>query len=425
MTADRAGRLWRIAEMCARCAAATPDCRVLDTAPPPLRPASGSTETSAEAPKQPAAAAPVDAAAVFSDHAGSPASLKAGGALVGAERASVPGARTAAASKTPRRAKRWGKVAQRIVPYDLQPDVLRVELIELGDAFRAYQSNPVPDLALLAELHDRKARAFSSWADATGDASLRHEAKRAAGAAQATRDMHANRLGLPVGDADGPVVERLLTRNHSVHARTVLEYVQTHAPRPEPDVHLLVLLLTLRAARDGTGNITGQDITGWLTHGADQALEHLVGAGWLCLPGTVAEALASRPEDFTAFTVPSLQPESDRPFSFGKDARGRISGWAQKVVGDRKLRKKKLGAATRLLAVYTAAHTQPDGLLGQPGADGLSLEEAAAFCGVAPGEVGEHAALLVDAEWLTAAGTGQGRLRGRLAERVFTLGGLL
>ncbi|MEU8910913.1 hypothetical protein [Streptomyces mirabilis] len=35
--ADRAGRLWRIAEMCARCAAAIPDCRVLDTAPPPAR----------------------------------------------------------------------------------------------------------------------------------------------------------------------------------------------------------------------------------------------------------------------------------------------------------------------------------------------------------------------------------------------------
>jgi hypothetical protein len=30
--ADRAGRLWRVAEVCARCAAATRDCRVLDTA---------------------------------------------------------------------------------------------------------------------------------------------------------------------------------------------------------------------------------------------------------------------------------------------------------------------------------------------------------------------------------------------------------
>ncbi|MBB4787345.1 hypothetical protein BJY27_008392 [Streptomyces rapamycinicus] len=36
--ADRAGRLWRIAEMCARYAAATTGCRVLDTAPPPARP---------------------------------------------------------------------------------------------------------------------------------------------------------------------------------------------------------------------------------------------------------------------------------------------------------------------------------------------------------------------------------------------------
>ncbi|MBZ4324059.1 hypothetical protein JNW98_32620, partial [Streptomyces sp. SCA2-4] len=37
--ADRAGRLWRIAETCARCAAAIPGCRVLDTAPP--RPRTG------------------------------------------------------------------------------------------------------------------------------------------------------------------------------------------------------------------------------------------------------------------------------------------------------------------------------------------------------------------------------------------------
>ncbi|MBP0460152.1 hypothetical protein JFN87_22040, partial [Streptomyces bomunensis] len=35
--ADRAGRLWRIAETCARCAAAIPECRVLDTAPPAPR----------------------------------------------------------------------------------------------------------------------------------------------------------------------------------------------------------------------------------------------------------------------------------------------------------------------------------------------------------------------------------------------------
>ncbi|WP_239516328.1 MULTISPECIES: hypothetical protein [unclassified Streptomyces] len=419
VTADRAGRLWRIAEVCARCAAATAGCRVLDTAPPqPV--ASGAGR---QVPGQPAVGDPVGAVAVFSDRTSSPATLEAGEAPEAAGLSSVPAARTA--TTAPRRAKRWGKIAQRTVPYDLKPDTLRVELIELGDAFRAYQHNPEPDLVLLADLHDRKARAFAQWADATGDASLRHEAQRAESAALTTRDMHANRTGLPAGDANVPVVERLLTRNHAAHARVVLEYVQAHAPRPEPQVHLMVLLLTLRAARDGTGNITGQDITGWLPHGADQALDQLVAAGWLHLPGSVAEALVSRPENYTTFTVPALLPEQGRPFSFGKDARGRVSGWAQRAVGDRNLRKNKLGAATRLLAVYTAAHTQPDGRLGHSGDDGLSLDKAGGFCALAPGDIAEHTALLVAAGWLTSADTARGRLRGQLTERVLPLGGLL
>jgi hypothetical protein len=245
------------------------------------------------------------------------------------------------------------------VPHDLEPDVLRLELIEFGDAFRAYQ-RAEPDLVLLADLHERKARAFALWADVSGDGSLRHEAERAEKAAQTTREMHANRGGQPAGDTagdNGPVGERLLTRQQAVHARTVLDYVQAHAPHPEPEVRLAVLMLTLRAARAGTGNITSQDLTGWLQDDAEQVLQRLVAADWLRLPGTVAEVMASRPEDPAAFTVPTLLPEQPRPFTFGKTTRSRISGWAQKAVGDRKLRKKKATATTRLLALYTAAPT--------------------------------------------------------------------
>ena len=46
-------------------------------------------------------------------------------------------------------------------------------------------------------------------------------------------------------------------------------------------------------------------------------------------------------------------------------------------MGDRKIRKKKLGAATRLLALYAAAHTSPDGRLGHPEDDGLPLDQVA------------------------------------------------
>ncbi len=347
----------------------------------------------------------------------------------GAEgRADVPGARTDGARGAGRRARRWGKIAQRIVPYDLQPDVLRLELIELGDAFREYQRRPDPDLALLAGLHDRKARAFALWADVTGDSTLREEAERAEKAALAARQMNENRVGVPMGEG-GPAVERLLSRAQAVHARTVLAHVRDHSPRPEPEVRLAVFMLTLRAARAGLGNVTGQDFTGWLQGDAERVLEQLLDSGWLRLPEsvTVADTLAARSEDPAEITVPTLLPSDSRPFSFGKVSRARLSGWAQKVVGDRKLRKKKAGAATRLLALWTAGHVRPDGRLGGVEDDGLDLAGAAAFCGLPPEELGPHVERLLAADWLTEgeADTDAGRLRGRLSERVLSLGALL
>ncbi|WND35661.1 hypothetical protein RI578_15765 [Streptomyces sp. BB1-1-1] len=374
--------------------------------------------------------------AMFSDAPGggwpsaAPASDRPG--AVGAGAAPVPRARP-----TPRPrpggvpaghlgAGRWAKIAQRIVPDDLQPEVLRLELTELGDAFRAYQRRPEPDLAVLAELHDRKAHAFALWADVTGDASLREEADRAATAARTTREMNANRRGVPV-DGEGPVVERLLTRGQGVHARSVLEHVRVGSPLPEAEARLAVLMLTLRAARAGTGNVTGQDLGGWVQGDAERVLQQLVDAGWLRLPEDVSadDALTSRPEEPTQVTVPMLLPTGPRPFSFGKVTRARLSGWAQRVVGDRKLRKRKAGAATRLLAVYTAAHSRPDGRLGGAEDDGLGLDAVTSFCALRPEDVTEHAELLVAADWLSEADAAGGRLRGQLAERVLPLSGLL
>ncbi|MEU3658501.1 hypothetical protein AB0E77_01840 [Streptomyces sp. NPDC032940] len=318
------------------------------------------------------------------------------------------------------------KVGQRIVPDDLQPEALRTELTELGDAFRAYQRRPEPDLAVLAGLHDRKARAFAVWAAVTGDASLREEAERAETAARTTREMERNRRGIAVGEA-GPVVARLLTRGQGAHARRVLEHVRTHAPLPGAEARLAVLMLTLRAARAGTGNITGQDLAGWLGGDAERVLQELADDGWLRLPQdvTAEDALTSRPEDPTRVTVPTLLPTAPRSFFFGKVTRARLSGWAQKVTGDRKLRKKKAGAATRLLAVYTAAHSRPDGRLGDGEEDGLGLDAVASFCGLRSEDVCGHAELLVTADWLAEADTSGGRLRGHLAERALPLSGLL
>ncbi|MFJ8387769.1 hypothetical protein ACIQ9Q_25245 [Streptomyces sp. NPDC094438] len=66
----------------------------------------------------------------------------------------------------------WEKSAWWIVPHDLQPDVLRVELIDLCDAFRAHQQRTEPDLALLATLHEGEAHGFALRTDVTHDGSL-------------------------------------------------------------------------------------------------------------------------------------------------------------------------------------------------------------------------------------------------------------
>ncbi|MER6015492.1 hypothetical protein [Streptomyces bluensis] len=98
---------------------------------------------------------------------------------------------------------------------------------------------------------------------------------------------------------------------------------------------------------------------------------------------------------------------------------------AQKVVGGRKIRKKKATSATRLLALYTDTHTRPDRRLGHAEDDGLHLDQAAAFTTLPPDHIAEHAQLLVAADWLTEGDTTESRLRGQLAERVLPLGGML
>ncbi|MFK0294247.1 hypothetical protein ACIQU6_27770 [Streptomyces sp. NPDC090442] len=119
------------------------------------------------------------AAAVFSDRF----PVAEVSALIG-EPTEVPRARAVSPGTVSRGGRGGGRIAQRNVPDNQQPDALHRELIELGDAFRAYQQLTEPDLALLAALLGRKARAFAQWAEVTGTPSLRHEADRALKATQ-------------------------------------------------------------------------------------------------------------------------------------------------------------------------------------------------------------------------------------------------
>ncbi|MFD8727917.1 hypothetical protein [Streptomyces sp. NPDC059611] len=398
---DRQGRWWRALECCARCAAAHPSARIVATAPAAASPAP------TPGARPPAGRPPVPAGPQFSHAASSPAA--------------VPRAVPAPRPK-PRRNRRTGKIAQRIVPHDLHPVALREELIELGDLFRAYQQRPEPDLAQLAELHSRKAEAFTRWWEVTGETDLRLEAQRAEQAAAAALLQHQQRTGQsPVGD--GEVTSRLLPGlTQWDHARTVLAHVADHTPLPGPEARLMAVMLTLRSALTGTGNLVGQDVKGLPLTEPEELIGRLLDSGWLSIPGTADDLLASRPESPTPITIPSLMPDEDGvgPFDFGRKTRPKLSGWAQRVVGDKKLRKKKTGAAVRLLALALAIRTTTDGRLGPEG-EGIDTAVLTSWCAVDSGELEPLVEQLTAADWLEEAAVTDGRLTGRLAERVLPL----
>lgn len=410
---DREGRWWQVLECCSRCAAAHPTAKVVAAAPAlDRRPAPVGVPG--------AAAAPASGVSAIGPHfSHSPAAVGAGApatAATGTVAREVPAPRSAGATRD---RSRRGRVAQRIVPHDLRPLALRDELIELGRLFRAYQQRAEPDLALLGDLHARKADAFAAWADATGDTQLRLEAERAEQAAATARLQHLHRIG-QAPDGDGPAVARLLTGSAQWgHARAVLAHVAGHTPLPGPEARLLVVMLTLRIAQSGVGNLVGQDVTALPLRDPAGLIEQFAECGWLSIPGTVEELLASRPESPTRIAVPSLTPDQDDPgpFTFGKKMRPKLSGWAQRVVGDKKLRKTRTAAEARLLALALATRTTADGRLG-PDGEGVPLESLSLWCAVGPVELREVVDQLAAADWLTDVVVTDTLLTGRLTERV-------
>ncbi|MCX5340359.1 hypothetical protein [Streptomyces atratus] len=398
---DREGRWWRAMECCSRCAAATPGAKTVTTAPAATGPTADAPAT-ADRPSTAPAGDPQ-----FSDRPSPVASPR-----------EVPAPRSAPA----RHRHPYGKIAQRVIPYDLRPVVLRDELVELGNLFRAYQQRTEPDLALLADLQARKALAFATWADVTGDTRLRLDAQRAEQAATAARLQHQQRTGHSA-DSGGQAVTRMLTApTQWEHARAVLAHVADHTPLPGPEARLLMLMLTLRTAHTGTGNLIGQDLTALGLTDPEHLVEQLTDCGWLNIPGTVGDLLASRPENPTPVTVPSLTPHGDSPgpFTFGKKMRPKLSGWAQKIVSDKKLRKAKATAGTRLLALMLVTQTSADGRLG-PCGQGVGLESLAAWCLVGPGELQHPVDQLIAADWLAEAVVTDTHLTGQLTERVLPL----
>ncbi|MFK0239112.1 hypothetical protein [Streptomyces vinaceus] len=65
-----------------------------------------------------------------------------------------------------------------------------------------------------------------------------------------------------------------------------------HTPLPGLDPRLL--MLTLRTAHTGIGNLVGQDLVGLGLGEPEDLIEKLTDCGWLSLPGTASDLLASK-----------------------------------------------------------------------------------------------------------------------------------
>ncbi|WP_438948658.1 hypothetical protein [Streptomyces atratus] len=110
-----------------------------------------------------------------------------------------------------------------------------------------------------------------------------------AAAQAAARLQHQQRTGRSA-DSGGQAVTRLLTvPTQWEHARAVLAHVADHSPLPGPEARLLVVMLTLRTAHAGTGNLVGQDITALSLTDPEHLVEKMTDCGWLSIPGTAGD----------------------------------------------------------------------------------------------------------------------------------------
>ncbi|MFF3698996.1 hypothetical protein [Streptomyces sp. NPDC002221] len=325
----------------------------------------------------------------------------------------MPAARVPGRLRPPRD----GRIAGHVVPHKLRPVELRDELTELGDLFRAYQQRTEPDLELLADLQTRKAAAFTTWAEVTGNTYLRREAVRAGQAADTARLHHQHRSGRPA-HGEAAVVRVLNGCGMWEHARSVLTHCATQAPLPGPEARLVTVMLTLRTAHTGAGNLVGQDLTGLGLRDPEHVVTQLTDCGWLSIPKTAGDLLASSPENPTPITVPSLLPGGRHAdaFAFGRHSRAKLSGWAQKAVADKKLRKTKATAGARLLALALATHTSTDGFLGAHG-QGVALQHVTSLCPADPDELTHLLGQLTEADWIAESTRTSTRLTGRLSDR--------
>ncbi|MFJ6392811.1 hypothetical protein ACIQJT_35015 [Streptomyces sp. NPDC091972] len=142
----------------------------------------------------------------------------------------------------------------------------------------------------------------------------------------------------------------LLTSQQGEAARTLLRYVAS-LDLSSPDAQLLAVVVAIRAARGGVGNIAGMDLAALRLSDARGAVYALRGLGWQ-LDDALFDGDPATP---IPVTVPDLTREEDHPLPFGKHVRSRVSGWTTRTTSAKAV--KKLPPVTRLAMLFLAAHS--------------------------------------------------------------------
>ncbi|MEV6792261.1 hypothetical protein AB0M87_09725 [Streptomyces sp. NPDC051320] len=145
----------------------------------------------------------------------------------------------------------------------------------------------------------------------------------------------------------------LLTPAQGEAARRLLTYVAS-LPPAGADAQLLAVVVAIRAARSGVGNLTGQDLRSLRLTDAEGALTAVADLGWQAQ----GDLLGGDPATPVAILVPDLTDETDRRLPFGKLMRSRVSGWTTRALTAKPV--KKASPAARLAALFLAAHSSPD-----------------------------------------------------------------
>lgn len=147
---------------------------------------------------------------------------------------------------------------------------------------------------------------------------------------------------------------RLLTDQQGEAARRLLSYVAA-LPLDDSDAQVLALVIAIRAARAGAGNVTGTDLRALRLADPDGAVAALTSLGWK----SAGDLLVTDPQTPVAVEVPGLPGGSESALPpFGKVMRSRVSGWSMRTMAAKPLR--KTNTATRLAALFLAAEGAVD-----------------------------------------------------------------